>query len=97
MNRNDWYLKYWKEKNCMDLGTGIDYNKDRKDCKIACRPLKLELASEFQILVLLSYGHHNQHALECFTGTGANILHAMGWTLGLLFPETVKGRGEFYL
>lgn len=73
-----------KEKTCMILGTGIDCIKNRKDYQVACKPpLKLELASEFQIVVLLNYGHCNPHALEYFTCTGADIPRGIGWTLGL--------------
>ena len=50
----------------MVLVTGVDCIKDQK-YKIACKPLRLELASDFQTVVLLGYSHHNQQALEGFT------------------------------
>lgn len=65
MNRNYWNLP-WKEESFMVLVTGVDCIKDQK-YKIACKPLRLELASDFQTVVLLGYSHHNQQALEGFT------------------------------
>lgn len=97
MNRNYWNLKYGKEKNCMALEQWIDYIEDQRDYVISCKPLKLESACEPRIVVLLSYSHHDQRALECFTGTGANIPRSIGWLLGLQLPETIKGKEAFCL